>query len=48
MKRLVAGEMPPSPRAVCPSVDPKLDAICQKALSFRPEDRYATAAALAR
>jgi serine/threonine-protein kinase len=40
------GEFPP-PRGVQPSVDPALEAICLKAMAHDPEDRYATARALA-
>ncbi len=41
---LVDGDYDPSPRAVNPDVPEAIDAICRKALAFRPEDRYATAA----
>lgn len=37
-----------SPRTVNPHVDPQLEAIIMRALSFRPDDRQPTAAALAR
>jgi serine/threonine protein kinase len=37
----------PSPRAVHPSVDPALEAICLKAMAHDPDYRYATARALA-
>jgi eukaryotic-like serine/threonine-protein kinase len=37
----------PPPRDVHPSVDPALEAICLKAMARDPEDRYATARALA-
>jgi serine/threonine-protein kinase len=40
------GRFPP-PRAIDPSVDPALDAICKKAMSLRPEDRHESARALA-
>ena len=40
------GEFPP-PRAVNRAIDPALEAICLKAMALRPEDRYATPAALA-
>jgi serine/threonine-protein kinase len=36
----------PAPRSVDPSVPPRLDAICMRALARRPEDRYASAADL--
>jgi tetratricopeptide (TPR) repeat protein len=35
------------PRRVQGSIPPPLDAVCRKALALRPEDRYATALALA-
>jgi serine/threonine protein kinase len=35
------------PRQVKPNTPPALDAICRKAMALRPEDRYATALALA-
>ncbi len=34
---------PPKPTSIAPSVDPRLEAICLKAMRKRPEDRYATA-----
>lgn len=37
----------PPPREVLPSVDRALEAICLKAMAYAPEDRYATARALA-
>jgi serine/threonine-protein kinase len=37
----------PRPRAVNPAVPPALEAVCRKALAREPQDRYATAAALA-
>jgi serine/threonine-protein kinase len=37
----------PAPREILPSVDPALEAICLKAMAHEPEDRYATARALA-
>jgi serine/threonine protein kinase len=43
----VVGETPPPLRAINPSIPPDLEAICLKALGKRPEDRYASAAALA-
>ncbi len=42
----IRGEFPP-PRQLLPSVDPTLEAICLKAMAFDPENRYATARALA-
>jgi eukaryotic-like serine/threonine-protein kinase len=44
IRRLVAGNIPSSPRAVDANVDVELDYICQRALAAAPEDRYATAA----
>ncbi len=35
------------PREILSAVDPALEAICLKAMAFEPEDRYATARALA-
>ena len=40
------GEFRP-PRALDPSIDPALEAVCLKAMSNRPGDRYSTARALA-
>jgi hypothetical protein len=37
----------PSPRRLRRSIDPALESICLKAMSLRPEDRYASALALA-
>lgn len=34
----------PTPSSVADDVNPALEAICMKALSYRPEDRYSTAA----
>jgi serine/threonine-protein kinase len=34
---------PPRPTSIAPSVDPRLEAICLKAMRKRPEDRYASA-----
>jgi serine/threonine-protein kinase len=36
-----------APRALDPSIDPALEAVCLKAMALRPGDRYATAKALA-
>jgi eukaryotic-like serine/threonine-protein kinase len=47
IKQLVKGEMPPPPSAVNPDVDPRLDAICRKALAWKRDDRYATAEEMA-
>ncbi|HJT79146.1 MAG TPA: protein kinase, partial [Gemmataceae bacterium] len=40
------GDFPP-PRQVNNTVPPALDAVCRKAMALRPEDRYASAEALA-
>ena len=37
----------PPPRQVAPSIDPALEAVCLKAMALKPEDRHATARALA-
>jgi serine/threonine-protein kinase len=34
---------PPRPTSIAPSVDPRLEAICLKAMRKRPEDRYGSA-----
>jgi serine/threonine protein kinase len=46
LRRVERGDFP-RPRAVCPSADPALEAVCLKAMALRPEDRYATAKDLA-
>ena len=46
LRRVQTGDFPP-PRHHDPTIDPGLNAICTKALSLRPEDRYATPRALA-
>ncbi len=46
LARVRAGEFP-APRLKNPKVPPALEAICLKAMAFRPEDRYATASDLA-
>ena len=46
MRRVIAGEFPP-PRSVNPRVAPALEAVCLKAMSLRPADRYGSARALA-
>jgi serine/threonine protein kinase len=43
---VASGEIP-RPRDVRPDVPATVDAICAKAMAFRPEDRYPTAAAFA-
>ncbi len=43
-RALVDGDYDPSPRSVRPDVPDAIDAICRKALAFRKEDRYETAA----
>ena len=45
MRAVRAGDFTP-PRAIDPSIERALEAICRKAMSLRPEDRYATARAL--
>ncbi len=40
------GDFPP-PRMLDASIDPALEAVCLKAMALKPEDRYATARALA-
>ncbi|MGL4555724.1 MAG: protein kinase domain-containing protein, partial [Gemmataceae bacterium] len=42
----VVGEVPAAPSAVLPGVPRELDAVCLKCLRKRPEERYASAAAL--
>ncbi|MBC7820196.1 MAG: VCBS repeat-containing protein [Planctomycetaceae bacterium] len=37
-------EVPTRPSEICRDIDPKLEEICWKAISHRPEDRFATAA----
>jgi eukaryotic-like serine/threonine-protein kinase len=44
-RKVLAGEIP-RPRKVNPRVSPALEAICVKALAYRPEQRYASVAAL--
>ncbi|RMG15670.1 MAG: serine/threonine protein kinase [Planctomycetota bacterium] len=44
--RITAGDLRP-PRVEAPGVSPELEAVCLKALSVRPEDRYADANELA-
>jgi eukaryotic-like serine/threonine-protein kinase len=44
-RALQANNFNPSPRSVCPSVSEAIDAVCRKALSFSPADRYPTAEA---
>lgn len=41
---LVGGDYDASPRSVDPTVPKPIDAICRRALAFRREERYATAA----
>jgi serine/threonine-protein kinase len=43
VKRLVTGQIPSSPKAMIPTIDDELDAICQKALMLQPALRYQTA-----
>jgi serine/threonine-protein kinase len=44
----VVEDNPPPPRPLNPLIPPELEAVCLKALAKRPEDRYSSAAALAR
>ncbi len=46
LKRVQQGEFP-RPREIGPNVPKPLEAICLKAMSLRPEDRYASSSALA-
>ena len=46
LRRVQRGEFP-RPRRHDPSIDPALEAVCLKAAAGRPEDRYASARALA-
>ena len=46
LKKVIAGEIKP-PREIDPSIPQPLEAICRKAMSQRPADRYARAVALA-
>ena len=45
--RQIWNEMPAAPSTVRPGLDPRLDAICLKAMAKRPEDRFASMAAFA-
>ena len=45
-RALFKGTYASSPRDLCPDVPVEIDAICRRALSFRREDRYETAAAM--
>jgi serine/threonine-protein kinase len=44
LRSLIHGNIPSSPREANASVSPEIDAICRKALAYKLEDRYATAA----
>jgi serine/threonine protein kinase len=46
LQQVQRGEWQP-PRLVKPNTPPELDAICRKAMALQPQDRYATALALA-
>jgi serine/threonine-protein kinase len=46
LEKVKAGHFPP-PRQVNPAVPPALEAVCLKAMRLRPQDRYASALALA-
>jgi serine/threonine-protein kinase len=45
-RRVVAGDIPRSPRRLRPDVPAAVEAMCQRALAPNPRDRYATAADL--
>ncbi len=45
--RVLAGDPPAAPRSIDPSVPPALEAIVRRAMAHAPEDRHASAAALA-
>jgi eukaryotic-like serine/threonine-protein kinase len=47
LRRLQPGRHSPKPRQVDPSIDKALEAVCLKAMATIPEDRHATARALA-
>ncbi|HEX8199814.1 MAG TPA: tetratricopeptide repeat-containing protein kinase family protein, partial [Isosphaeraceae bacterium] len=46
LRKVQRGEFPP-PRRIDPRVPPALEAVCLKAMTLRPEDRYGSARALA-
>jgi eukaryotic-like serine/threonine-protein kinase len=46
LRAVQRGDVRP-PRAIDPSIDPALEAVCLKAMAFRPDDRYGAARALA-
>jgi len=46
MQRLCVGKIPSSPRALNPDLPDELDRICRRALAYKPDERYATAAAI--
>jgi serine/threonine protein kinase len=46
IRRVERGEIPP-PRSIDPTIPHPLEAICRKAMATNPEDRYASARALA-
>jgi serine/threonine-protein kinase len=46
LRRVQKGEIPP-PRSIDPTIPQPLRAICSKAMALKPEDRYASARALA-
>jgi serine/threonine-protein kinase len=47
MARLITRDLPGPPSSVVPTIDPKLDAICARALAPRVADRFETAEAMA-
>jgi serine/threonine-protein kinase len=46
LRKVQRGDFPP-PRQLDPSIDQALEAVCLKAMAFKPEDRYASCRALA-
>jgi tetratricopeptide (TPR) repeat protein/tRNA A-37 threonylcarbamoyl transferase component Bud32 len=46
IRRVQSGDFP-RPRAIDPSIDPALEAVCLKAMALEPENRYPTCRALA-
>jgi tetratricopeptide (TPR) repeat protein/tRNA A-37 threonylcarbamoyl transferase component Bud32 len=46
LRAVQRGEFPP-PRAIVPAIDRPLEAVCQKAMALKPEDRYSSCRAVA-
>ncbi|MEM6791269.1 MAG: serine/threonine-protein kinase, partial [Myxococcota bacterium] len=44
MNRLTDGDYEPSPQAVAPNADARIDEVCRRALAFAPEGRFTSAA----